>query len=163
MYKSNYRSYETYNHPYDVNAEDVRAVKTDGYGGNKMRKVIVKNPEIAESILSISENMIDNNGNLVNVGKPFVFVMVKGEHCGYCRMAFPGFQALAQATAAHPKIGLAVIQSDKERDLYSKISKLFNIRGVPTYLLFYNGKKIAEYSGDRTQDDMVQWLGKYIQ
>ncbi len=156
MSRNNYRSYEAYNDPYQTSDTEFVSVKTNGYKNRKVQ------PSKQGVILSIDKRSMNSNGNLANLGKPLIFVMVKGEHCGYCKMAFPAFQSLAESLANNPKIGLAVLQSDKERDLYSNISKIFGIRGVPTYLLFANGSKIAEYPGDRSHDDMIQWLGKYM-
>ena len=119
--------------------------------------------QTGQNLINISRSMVDDNGQIKNVfGTPYVFVMIKSDSCGYCQMALPEFKMLSDKLAGNKQVSLATLQADKERELYVLFSKLFGLRGVPVYLLFSNGKKIAEYMGDRTQNDMYSWLNSNI-
>lgn len=113
-------------------------------------------------LISITRNMVNDNGQLLNTfGTPYTFVMIKSANCGYCKMAAPEFYALSNALSGNKKFTVATVEADKERELYMLLSKIFGLRGVPVYLLFLNGRRIAEYSGDRTRNDMITWLNKF--
>ncbi|WP_281843327.1 thioredoxin TrxC [Sinisalibacter aestuarii] len=61
--------------------------------------------------------------------------------CGPCRMMAPEFAKAAQALA--PNARLAKINTEE----YPKVSMRHNIRGIPTMILYQNGKEVARQSG----------------
>ncbi len=61
--------------------------------------------------------------------------------CGPCRMMAPEFAKAAQALA--PNTRLAKINTEE----YPKVSAKNNIRGIPTMILYQNGREIARKSG----------------
>lgn len=61
--------------------------------------------------------------------------------CGPCKAMAPQFEKAAGRL--EPTIRLAKINTDDERELAGR----FNIRGIPTMILFGHGKEIARQSG----------------
>jgi thioredoxin 2 len=61
--------------------------------------------------------------------------------CGPCRMMAPEFMKAAQAL--HPAARLAKINTED----YPKVSQKNNIRGIPTMILYQNGREVARQSG----------------
>ena len=61
--------------------------------------------------------------------------------CGPCRMMAPEFMKAAQALA--PNARLAKINTED----FPKVSQKNNIRGIPTMILYQNGREIARQSG----------------
>ena len=125
-----------------------------GYGGGGMQGMIQGMQNRGSGITRITRDVVNNDGTLKPMRTPYVFVMIKSANCGYCQMATPEFQLLASVLGGNPQLTLATLQADEERDLYTMLSKIFGFQGVPAYLLFKNGKVIAEYSGDRSQRHM---------
>lgn len=104
----------------------------------------------------------DKDGNLINpqlMNTPlFVFIMSSG--CGYCTMAKPEFQKLANSGV----VDCAVIQVDGERDtekmLAPVVSKIYpgNLRGFPSYFIIdQNGTK-RPYDGGRDAASMSAFV-----
>ncbi len=61
--------------------------------------------------------------------------------CGPCRMMAPEFAKAAQSLA--PRARLAKINTED----FPKVSMKNNIRGIPTMILYQNGREIARQSG----------------
>jgi thioredoxin 2 len=61
--------------------------------------------------------------------------------CGPCRMMAPEFAKAAQSLA--PQARLAKINTED----YPKVSAQHNIRGIPTMILYQNGREVARQSG----------------
>lgn len=72
--------------------------------------------------------------------------------CGPCRMMAPHFDATARRFALRARFGK--INSDEEQSLASR----FGIRGVPTLLVFRNGREIARQSGAMDGATLERWL-----
>ena len=72
--------------------------------------------------------------------------------CGPCKMMAPHF-----ATAAgqlEPHIRLAKVDTEQARNSAAQ----FNIRSIPTMILFSGGKEIARQSGAMQAPQIVQWV-----
>jgi thioredoxin 2 len=72
--------------------------------------------------------------------------------CGPCRMMAPHFDDAAQRFAQRARFGK--LNSDDENALASR----FNIRGIPTLLVFRNGREIARQSGAMDSTTLTSWL-----
>ena len=72
--------------------------------------------------------------------------------CGPCRQMAPAYeQAAAQL---EPQVRLAKINSDEAQAL----SVRYNIRSIPTMVLFKGGQEAARQSGAMGQADIVRWV-----
>jgi thioredoxin 2 len=81
-----------------------------------------------------------------------VVVDVWAPWCGPCRMMAPAYEAAA--TQLEPEIRLLKLNSDVERQAAAQ----FQIRGIPTMILFRNGGEIARTSGAMSAPQIVHWV-----
>ncbi len=81
-----------------------------------------------------------------------VLVDVWAPWCGPCRVMGPQFEAAARA--AEPGIRFVKLNSDENRELAGRL----NIRGIPTMVLFQNGKETGRVSGAMSSADILAWV-----
>ena len=76
--------------------------------------------------------------------------------CGPCKMMAPAY---AQAAAAlEPKVRLAKLNTEQDQ----VIAGQFNIRSIPTLVLFKSGHETARLSGAMSTADIVRWVNSNI-
>ena len=73
------------------------------------------------------------------------------EWCGPCRMMAPQFAAAAKE---RPGVRFLKVDSDQAPDL----SAQFGIRGIPTMILFAQGREKARQSGAMSSGQILAWL-----
>jgi thioredoxin 2 len=72
--------------------------------------------------------------------------------CGPCKMMAPAY---AQAAAVlEPRVRLAKVNTDNEQALGAQ----YNIRSIPTLILFKGGREVARQAGAMTAQDIVRWV-----
>jgi len=74
--------------------------------------------------------------------------------CGPCRMAAPEVHRLADKMA-----GQAIVLK-VDTDKHPEIAGRFNIRGIPTFIVFHNGCPVLQKSGVVPASTMMQWLAQ---
>ncbi|XP_059055223.1 protein disulfide-isomerase A5 [Achroia grisella] len=86
------------------------------------------------------------------------FVMFYATWCGHCVTAKPAFSRLATAlkTDKSPVKAVAVEAAEN-----SKAADLAGIQTLPTFKMFAAGKHVADYDGDRSVEDMVNFCKQY--
>jgi len=76
--------------------------------------------------------------------------------CGPCKMMAP---VLAQAASTfEPRLRIAKINTEEEQLLGGQ----FNIRSIPTLVLFSKGKEIDRISGAMNLPQLSQWLNQAL-
>ncbi|MBD9354803.1 thioredoxin TrxC [Methylomonas albis] len=76
--------------------------------------------------------------------------------CGPCKMMAPAF-----AQAAHvlePRIRLGKIDTEAEQALSGR----YNIRSIPTLMLFKGGRELARQAGALSAQDIVRWVNSQL-
>ena len=64
-------------------------------------------------------------------------------------------EALAQAAAVlEPRVRLAKVNTDNEQALGAQ----YNIRSIPTLILFKGAREVARQAGAMTTQDIVRWV-----
>jgi thioredoxin 1 len=92
--------------------------------------------------------------DLINSETP-VLVDFFATWCGPCQMLMPVLTDVKESLGERVKI--LKIDVDKNQDLAAQ----YQVRGVPTMLLFQNGKQIWRQSGVLTKDEIIRTiLGK---
>ena len=84
-----------------------------------------------------------------------VLVDFWAEWCGPCKMMAPQFTQAAQLL--EPEARLAKLDTEAEPQLAAQ----FNIRSIPTLILFRGGREVARQSGAMSAQDIVRWFRKH--
>ena len=72
--------------------------------------------------------------------------------CGPCKMMAPHFAK--SATQIEPRMRLAKLDTEAAPEIAGR----YNIRGIPTVIVFRNGKEIARQSGALDSRALLAWL-----
>ncbi len=88
---------------------------------------------------------------LATVDEP-VMVDFYADWCGPCRAAAPHVQSLAQEMAG------AVVVLKVNTDRVPDVAARYNIRSIPTFMVFHHGQKLVQHAGMADQDTMAGWL-----
>lgn len=81
-----------------------------------------------------------------------VLVDFWADWCGPCKMMAPAFEKAA--AALEPHVRLAKLNTENEQ----QIAAQFDIRSIPTMILFKGGKEIARKSGAMMGGQIEQWV-----
>ena len=73
--------------------------------------------------------------------------------CGPCKMAGPEVEAVAEAAA--DKAIVAKVNIDELPDLTDR----YNVKAVPTFIVFRDGKEVQRFTGYKTRKDLLAALG----
>ncbi len=76
--------------------------------------------------------------------------------CGPCHAMAPHFAAAAQRL--EPMVRLAKLDADAVPEVAGR----YNIRGIPTLILFYKGQEIARRSGAMEASAIERWVGSEL-
>jgi thioredoxin 2 len=76
--------------------------------------------------------------------------------CGPCRIMAPQFEAAA--AQLEPQMRLAKIDTEAEPALGAR----FNVRSIPTLILFRHGREVARRAGASNAADIVRWARSQV-
>ena len=77
--------------------------------------------------------------------------------CGPCKMMAPAYaQAVNQL---EPHVRSLKVNTESEQMLGVR----FNIRSIPTLVLFHNGREITRQAGALSQQDIIRWVKNHLQ
>jgi thioredoxin 2 len=76
--------------------------------------------------------------------------------CGPCRMMAPHFEEASRRLST--KARFAKVNSDDEPALSSR----FNIRGIPTLIVFDKGQEAGRQSGAMDLATLIRWLTPFL-
>jgi len=85
-----------------------------------------------------------------------VLVDFYADWCGPCRMLAPIIAEIAKEKAERLKV--CKVDSDKSKELAGK----YNIRSIPTLILFKGGKEVARSIGYRDKKALLDWLAPQL-
>jgi len=76
--------------------------------------------------------------------------------CGPCKAMAPAFEKAALAMES--RVRFAKLNTDEEQS----VAQQFDIRSIPTMILFRDGKEIARHSGALMGDAIEQWVNDHL-
>ncbi len=117
-----------------------------GYGYNKMKNVKDVPPSERIKIL--------NNKNfkpVIRSGR--VLIDFWAPWCAPCKMIAPTLNEIAEENLQ--KITIAKVNVDQNQQIAQK----YNIRNIPTLILFHNGKEIKRIMGVKTKKQILKEIG----
>jgi thioredoxin 1 len=85
-----------------------------------------------------------------------VLVDFWAEWCAPCRMMAPTVEALAEQYAARAKVGKLNVDENQS------VTARYQIRGIPTLLVFKNGEIQEQYVGATSKDVIVKMLERHL-
>ncbi len=105
------------------------------------------------STIQISDDSFEEN--VIKKGKPII-VDFWAEWCGPCKQIGPILEEISDEYS--DKITIGKLDVDENPETPSK----FQIRGIPTMLLFNNGELIDTKVGMSSKADLTAWIDKNI-
>jgi thioredoxin 1 len=105
------------------------------------------------SIIKISDDTFEEN--VINEGKP-ILVDFWAEWCGPCKQIGPILEEISNEY--NDKITIGKLDVDENPETPGK----YQIRGIPTMLLFKNGELIDTKVGMSSKNDLTDWIDKNI-
>ena len=85
-----------------------------------------------------------------------VLVDFWAEWCGPCRLMAPAVEALAEEYASRAKVGKLNVDENQS------VTARYQIRGIPTLLVFKNGEIQEQYVGVTSKDAIVKMLERHL-
>jgi thioredoxin 2 len=79
------------------------------------------------------------------------------EWCGPCKMMAPAFAQAAQLLEPHVRLGKLNTETEMA------ISGRYQIRSIPTLILFKAGRELARQSGAIGTQEIVKWVKAHLQ
>jgi len=105
------------------------------------------------STIKISDKTFEEN--VINNGKPII-VDFWAEWCGPCKQIAPILEEISNEY--NDKITIGKLDVDENPETPGK----YQIRGIPTMLLFNNGKLVDTKVGISSKIDLKEWINKNI-
>jgi thioredoxin 2 len=76
--------------------------------------------------------------------------------CGPCKIMAPVFENAA--AQLEPKVRVAKLNTESEQG----ISAQYNIRSIPTMIIFKNGREAARQSGALDLSSLINWVQSHV-
>ena len=121
-----------------------------------MKKIVKK--VLATTILFTVVNAYPvgpNNYNKAINSKKLVVVKFWAPWCGICKALEPEYRKAKRALSSK------VLFLEYNHDKAPNFDQQFNLIGLPTMILYKNGKEVDRLVADATKDEIIEWINKY--
>jgi len=111
-----------------------------------------------KSLFSAKPLALDGDSLKRNINKNDLPLVVDfwAPWCGPCKMMAPAFEQAAQQLG--PAVRLAKLNTDE----YPDAAAPYNIKGIPTLILFKSGREVSRSSGAMSLSQLTGWIGQHI-
>lgn len=79
--------------------------------------------------------------------------------CGHCKRLAPTWQDLGKKFAGSEEV--KIVKIDCTLEVNKDLCNTEEVEGFPSVFLYKNGKKISEYNGSRTLEDLYEFVVKH--
>ena len=112
-----------------------------------------------KNIPSVANNpkikvLTDKNFNQ-QIKKGILLVDFWAEWCGPCKMMTPVLNDLAENLDSGKSIGKVDVQE------FQSLASTYKVRGIPTMILFKDGKEVNRFVGVKSKDFLLKEMNKY--
>jgi thioredoxin 1 len=87
-----------------------------------------------------------------------VIVDFYADWCGPCKIVAPIFKKLAEGEEYDGKVKFVKVNTDQ----YESSVDLYNIQGLPMFIIFQNGKVISSHSGALSTDPLKKFIASAL-
>ena len=110
--------------------------------------------------LTDNDFFVDPKNNLMIYTPGIMFLMFKSDNCEICKATLPIFDQLSKIDK---RLSFGIVAIDRHRNIIEKAKSTSTpIKGVPTFILYFNGKPLANYKGNRTIQYFTEFLNKIL-
>lgn len=125
--------------------------REDQEGGQKEQRDEPQPPVVVLTSENF-ENAVEKGTSMVKFFAPW---------CGHCKRMAPAYDELGRKFVGHDKVKIAKV--DCTQEVNRQLCNEQNVDGFPTLFLYKNGAKVSEYNGDRSLDDMVNFITRNLE
>ncbi|XP_064105135.1 thioredoxin domain-containing protein 5-like [Macrobrachium nipponense] len=95
------------------------------------------------------------------ISQAYTLVKFFAPWCGHCKRMAPTYEELGRKFVGHSFVKIAKVDCTQEvnRGLCSEQ----NVNGFPTLYFYKGGEKLAEYNGDRSLNDMSNFISNHLE
>ncbi|XP_022904221.1 thioredoxin domain-containing protein 5 homolog [Onthophagus taurus] len=101
------------------------------------------------------------NGKSFDSGieKGFAFVKFFAPWCGHCKRLAPTWEELGKKFKKNPNVN--IVKVDCTVDESKQLCSDQDVDGFPSIFLYKNGRKVSEYNGNRSLEDLTEFVIKH--
>ncbi|XP_065170247.1 thioredoxin domain-containing protein 5 homolog [Atheta coriaria] len=125
-------------------------IQTDKDGGDAPA---VK--EDASNVITLSGENFEQG-----VASGFTFVKFFAPWCGHCKRLAPTWDELGKKFIGHPDVDIVKVDCTLEDN--KELCNEQEVDGFPSVFLFKNGKRISEYNGNRSLEDLYEFVQQHL-
>lgn len=111
--------------------------------------------EDASNVITLSGENFEQG-----VASGFTFVKFFAPWCGHCKRLAPTWDELGKKFIGHPDVDIVKVDCTLEDN--KELCNEQEVDGFPSVFLFKNGKRISEYNGNRSLEDLYEFVQQHL-
>lgn len=119
------------------------------------------NEKKSETVSSSAVMILTGDDFHHGIEKGITFVKFFAPWCGHCKRLAPTWEDLAKKFVANPQVH--IVKIDCTLEVNKQLCNDEEVDGFPSVFLYKNGKKISEYNGSRSLDDLKEFVESHMQ
>ncbi|KAB0790649.1 hypothetical protein PPYR_14902 [Photinus pyralis] len=132
--------------------EELKTYVNKMLGSNKADVNEQKSETVSSSAVMILTGDDFNHG----IEKGITFVKFFAPWCGHCKRLAPTWEDLAKKFVDNPQVH--IVKVDCTLEVNKQLCNDEEVDGFPSVFLYKNGKKISEYNGNRSLEDLKEFI-----